>query len=175
MLTQSKTSILHQNDSNLLHSALNLIPKGTDHTISNTVSSSSFEFFLNALHTNAAIMDMSGTIIAVNPAWKRFNKLGQDAICIVGQNYFRYRLKTSGQHPILSEQFAQGLERILQGQAESFLLESPYGNSKKPSQIAIQAKQMSYQDQRYILVQFEDKPLLAVVQHQADKHQRDLE
>ncbi len=175
MLTQSELSKLHQNDSDVLHSVLNPIPKEVAYFITNTSQKIPFEFFLNALHTNAAILDMSGMVVATNPAWKRFNKMGRDAICVVGQNYFQYRLKTSGQHPILSEQFSQGLERIFAGYAESFLLELPFMSAKKSSHISIQAKQMLFEDQSFILVQFEDKLRQISVRNQAAKYQKDLE
>ncbi len=174
MLIQNELSKPHQNDSNILHSALNPIPKEVAYISPDPSQKMPFEFFLNALHTNAAIIDRSGCVVATNSAWKRFNKMGRDAICVIGQNYFQYRLKTSGQHPILSEQFTQGLERIYAGYAESFSVELPFISAKRSSHITIQAKRMLFEDQSFILVQFEDRLRQITVQNQAVKYQKDL-
>ena len=83
--------------------------------------------FLNELPEHAAIVDSSGTIVAVNKAWKRFARdNGADLSKVFeGANYLDVCERAIGEHAEYAQPFAEGLRSVLLGREERFAMEYP--------------------------------------------------
>ena len=83
--------------------------------------------FLDELPEEAAVVEGSGTIVAVNEAWRRFArdngaKLGEVS---EGANYLGVCEGARGEHSEYARSFAEGLRAVLRGTEERFALEYP--------------------------------------------------
>jgi hypothetical protein len=83
--------------------------------------------FLNELPEEAAIVERSGTIVAVNSAWRRFAKdNGADPREVSeGTNYLGVCDGAGGEQSEYARSFAEGLRSVLAGTEERFALEYP--------------------------------------------------
>ncbi len=82
---------------------------------------------LDSLAAEVAVLDWTGTIIAVNDAWTRFSieNGGKPETAGVGVNYFEVCGSAHDVDALLAEQARNGIERVLDGSRESFKLEYP--------------------------------------------------
>jgi hypothetical protein len=83
--------------------------------------------FLDELPEHAAIVERSGTIVAVNKAWKRFAKDNGAELGKVseGANYLGACDGATGEQSEGARTFAEGLRSVLSGAEERFALEYP--------------------------------------------------
>jgi PAS domain-containing protein len=83
--------------------------------------------FLENLSEEAAIIERSGTILAVNRAWRRFAEVnGADPGKVSeGANYLGVCDKAKGEQSEYARSFAEGLRSVLSGTEERFALEYP--------------------------------------------------
>src|SRR5215217_3873693 len=83
--------------------------------------------FLDELPEHAAVVERSGTIVAVNGAWKRFAKDNGAELGKVseGANYLGVCDGATGEHSEHARYFAQGLRSVLSGNEERFAMEYP--------------------------------------------------
>ncbi len=83
--------------------------------------------FLDELPEHAAVVERSGTIVAVNGAWKRFARHnGADpGMVSEGANYLGVCDGATGEHSEHARYFAQGLRSVLSGNEERFAMEYP--------------------------------------------------
>ncbi len=82
---------------------------------------------LDALSAHIAILDASGTIIAVNTAWRRFAQSHHlvTTDCGVGTNYLALCQSTSGPGAEEARAVAQGIREVMAKQRDQFYLEYP--------------------------------------------------
>lgn len=76
---------------------------------------------LDALPAHLAVLDETGTIVAVNEAWRAFARAQNypDSTAAVGLNYMEVcRAVISGSDAKVAEKVAQGLEKVLAGQSD---------------------------------------------------------
>jgi hypothetical protein len=83
--------------------------------------------FLDELPEEAAVVEGSGTIVAVNRAWRRFAEdNGADPVEVSeGANYLGVCEGAGGKQAKYAHSFAEGLRSVLSGAEESFALEYP--------------------------------------------------
>jgi hypothetical protein len=83
--------------------------------------------FLDELPEEAAIVERSGTIVAVNGAWRRFaSDNGADPGEVSeGANYLGVCAGARGEQSEYARSFAEGLRSVLAGTEERFALEYP--------------------------------------------------
>jgi PAS domain-containing protein len=83
--------------------------------------------FLENLSEEAAIIERSGTILAVNRAWRRFAEVnGADPGKVSeGATYLGGCDKAKGEQSEYARSFAEGLRSVLSGTEERFALEYP--------------------------------------------------
>src|SRR5215218_629647 len=89
--------------------------------------------FLNELPEEAAVVEGSGTIVAVNEAWRRFAKHnGADPGEVSeGANYLGVCAGARGELSEYARSFAEGLRSVLRGTEERFALEYPCHSPKE--------------------------------------------
>jgi signal transduction histidine kinase len=82
---------------------------------------------LDSLSAHIAIIDESGTIVAVNKAWRHFAQAGGVAgqNYAEGVNYLRVCDSAAGAYSEEAAPFAEGIRSILSGRREKFELEYP--------------------------------------------------
>ncbi|MEI8310318.1 MAG: response regulator [Verrucomicrobiota bacterium] len=89
---------------------------------------------LDALSTRLAILDRTGTVLAVNRAWRQFaeaNSLVMDKVA-EGANYLAVCEAATGEGSEGALEFAAGIRAVLQGKQEMFEMEYPcHSPSKK--------------------------------------------
>jgi hypothetical protein len=85
------------------------------------------ELSLNELPEHSAIVDNSGTIVAVNKAWKRFAKdNGADLSKVSeGANYLHVCERAKGEQSPYARSFGEGLRSVLSSREERFAMEYP--------------------------------------------------
>jgi hypothetical protein len=83
--------------------------------------------FLDELPEEAAVVERSGTIVAVNKAWRRFAKDNgaYPGEVSEGANYLGVCEGARGEHSQYARSFAEGLRLVLSGAEERFALEYP--------------------------------------------------
>jgi hypothetical protein len=82
---------------------------------------------LDELPEHTAIVDRSGTIVAVNKAWKRFakdNGAEMSKVC-EGVNYLHVCERAKGEHSHYARSFGEGLRSVLCSREERFAMEYP--------------------------------------------------
>jgi hypothetical protein len=82
---------------------------------------------LDDLPEHTAIVDNSGTIVAVNKAWKRFAKdNGADLSKVSeGANYLHVCERATGEQSQYAQSFGEGLRSVLSSREERFAMEYP--------------------------------------------------
>lgn len=82
---------------------------------------------LDALPSHAAILDESGTILQVNPPWRRFAEKNACAGSRygVGANYLTVCRAITGAGAAVAERIADGVERVMKGEEPHFSCEYP--------------------------------------------------
>ncbi len=88
---------------------------------------------LDALSAHIAILDRSGTIIAVNRAWRNFAKANQQSLACVceGVNYLSVCDAASGPDAATAAKVARVVRAVIRGQRQEFLLEYPCHSPKE--------------------------------------------
>ena len=83
--------------------------------------------FLSTLSAHTAIIDSSGTIVAVNEAWRAFAESNGAILPKVmeGANYFRVCDSAKGDQSEYAATFADGIRSVFAGQREGFEMEYP--------------------------------------------------
>jgi hypothetical protein len=83
--------------------------------------------FLDELPEEAAVVEGSGTIVAVNKAWRRFAKDNgtNPGEVSEGVNYLGICAGARGEQSECARSFAEGLRSVLRGMEERFALEYP--------------------------------------------------
>src|ERR671917_651096 len=82
---------------------------------------------LNTLPAHIAIVDSSGTIVAVNQAWREFAASNGAIVSRVmeGTNYFEVCDSATGDQSEHAAAFAEGIRSVFSGQREEFEMEYP--------------------------------------------------
>jgi len=82
---------------------------------------------IDALTANICVLDRAGVIFAVNRSWKKFTADNGPASrhTGVGSHYLRICRNATGPGSEGAEDFAEGVERVLQGKADYFEFEYP--------------------------------------------------
>jgi PAS domain-containing protein len=86
------------------------------------------ELTLDELPEHSAIVDRSGTIVAVNKAWKRFaedNGAADLSKVSEGANYLDVCERATGEHSPYAQSFGEGLRSVLSSREERFAMEYP--------------------------------------------------
>jgi PAS domain-containing protein len=85
------------------------------------------ELSLDELPEHTAIVDSSGTIVAVNKAWKRFAEdNGADLSKVLeGANYLHVCERAKGEQSPYAQSFGEGLRSVLCSREERFAMEYP--------------------------------------------------
>lgn len=88
---------------------------------------------LDSLTAEVAVMDRSGTIVAVNNAWTRFSadNGGSTRQTGVGANYLDVCRRIEGEDSHLAMQACRGIEQVLEGVRQVFDLEYPCHSSSE--------------------------------------------
>jgi PAS domain S-box-containing protein len=88
---------------------------------------------LDSLSAHIAIIDETGTIVAVNKAWRDFARANGAAAqnYAEGANYLRTCDSAVGAHSEEAAPFAEGIRSVLSGQREKFELEYPCHSPSK--------------------------------------------
>ncbi len=103
-------------------------------TSDNTENQNSLAFqILDSLTAEVALLDDSGTIIAVNDAWREFAREngGSAETTSLGVNYLEVCRSAKGEDSHEAEQAYRGIEEVIQGKRESFKLEYPCHSATK--------------------------------------------
>jgi PAS domain-containing protein len=89
--------------------------------------------FLDELPEEAAVVEGSGTIVAVNEAWRRFAKDNgaSPGKVLEGANYLGVCEGAGGAQSEYARSFAEGLRSVLRGTQERFALEYPCHSPKE--------------------------------------------
>jgi signal transduction histidine kinase len=100
-----------------------------------------------------ALLNSSGTIVAVNESWLRLaSRVGPSADQVgVGSNYleaFRQASETPSTH---SRRAMTGVRSVLSGKAPSFLMEYPCPRFSQQAWFRLTASRMSYADSRIVI------------------------
>jgi hypothetical protein len=86
------------------------------------------ELSLDELPEHTAIVDRSGTIVAVNKAWKRFakdNGVADLSKVSEGANYLDVCKRAKGEQSHYAQSFGEGLRSVLSSREERFAMEYP--------------------------------------------------
>jgi hypothetical protein len=85
------------------------------------------ELSLDALPEHSAIVDNSGTIVAVNKAWKRFamDNGAEMSKVLEGANYLHVCERAKGEQSPYAHSFGEGLRSVLSSREERFAMEYP--------------------------------------------------
>ena len=83
--------------------------------------------FLSTLPAHIAIVDSSGTIVAVNQAWRDFAKANGAIMsrATEGTNYFEICDSATGDQSEYAATFAEGIRSVFSGEREEFEMEYP--------------------------------------------------
>ena len=83
--------------------------------------------FLSTLPAHIAIVDSSGTIVAVNDAWRIFAKSNGAVVskATEGTNYFEVCDSATGDQSEYAAAFAEGIRSVFSGEREEFEMEYP--------------------------------------------------
>lgn len=107
---------------------------------------------LDSLTAQVAVIDDSGTIIAVNDAWQRFaleNNGPLDKTC-VGANYLAVCRAAEGEESPLAEQAYRGIEQVINGDRDVFKLEYPCHSPTLSRWFLLHASRLQA-DERYVV------------------------
>ena len=82
---------------------------------------------VDAISAHLAIINETGTIIAVNKAWERFARYNTAEMSRIGIgiNYFDICDNTNGPDAGIAAEFAQGMRAVLAGEKSGFIMEYP--------------------------------------------------
>jgi len=112
---------------------------------------------LNALSSHIAVVDASGTIIAVNESWKRFAfENGETSLlsCGQGANYYKVCESSAGSDFGEASLVLQGIKDVMNGTKSTFYLEYPCHSPEEKRWFGVRA------------LKFESDEPMVVVAHQ---------
>ena len=100
---------------------------------------------LASLQAHIAVIDRSGTVVAVNPAWKAFAKENHGVLesCSVGANYLEVCRSAAGEFSDQALQVAAGLQAILDGKESGFSIEYPCHSPSEQRWFLLEATPLS--------------------------------
>lgn len=75
---------------------------------------------IDAFHANVALLDSTGSIVAVNDKWRRFGGQRNAASDYVGLNYLQICSDAAGRVDASARRAEGGLRRLLSGDAQTF-------------------------------------------------------
>jgi len=134
---------------------------------------------LDALSAQVAVLDDSGTIIAVNAAWRRFaesNQLGVPRYGI-GMNYFEVCRMASGDGADAATAVMAGMRELLAGERQEFSLEYPCRGTNGERWVALRMTRFQGSGSAYVVAAREDitdrKRAEAILRESEDRY-RDL-
>lgn len=113
---------------------------------------------LDSLSTPIAVLDASGTIIAVNTAWRRFadaNDLRWPNSCL-GANYLDVCDAVTGNDAEHAQQAARGIQEVMSRQRSVFSYEYPYDSADEQQWFRISSTRFSEDDSLYVVVAHEN-------------------
>ncbi len=110
----------------------NAVSRGADNSSPNPVTFSADtcglpSSILDALSAHIAVLDIQGTIIFVNRAWRKFaeaNHPDPDSVCL-GANYFEACKRARGEDASHAQKTLEALQDLLNGKRSSFSIEYP--------------------------------------------------
>jgi PAS domain S-box-containing protein len=112
----------------------------------------------DALSAHIAVLDASGTIIAVNAAWRRFaeaNHLNYPAWSI-GANYLEICEAVSGEETEEALTAARGIRQIIAQQSDEFHLEYPCHSSQEQRWFMMRASRLEDNGTGWVIVTHEN-------------------
>ncbi len=113
---------------------------------------------LDALSAHIAILDETGTILAVNASWRRFadeNGLGWDDYG-VGRNYLHIAEAATGDFSDGALSVAQGIRDVIAGRAAEFTFEYPCHSPSEQRWFVIRATRFESNGVMHVAVAHED-------------------
>ncbi|MEZ6129365.1 MAG: PAS domain S-box protein [Planctomycetaceae bacterium] len=96
---------------------------------------------LSSLPAHIAVIDRTGKVVAVNPAWEEFARKndGIPVRCNVGTNYLQVCRDAMGRFADEAPQVAEALQSILEGRLHDFTIEYPCHSSTEKRWFLLQA------------------------------------
>jgi PAS domain S-box-containing protein len=114
------------------------------------------EHVLDALADPVAVLDQSGTIIAVNKAWRDFGQANSGKnVRHVGTNYLDICDRTIGVEAACAKAAATGIRSVLVGQP-TFSLEYPCHSPTQKRWFQLRASRLDHDDHAYAVVAHHD-------------------
>ncbi len=104
------------------------------------------------------MLDASGTILAVNTAWRRFadaNDLRWPNYCL-GANYLDVCDAVTGNDAEHAQQAARGIQEVMSRQRSVFSYEYPYHSADEQQWLRISSTRFSEDDSLYVVVAHEN-------------------
>ncbi len=118
-----------------------------------TQSGGFLQSVVDALHAHVFILDGSGTVIAVNAAWRRFAESNgwMGANAGIGQNYFDVCERSRGGRADEAPTVGQAFRELIMGRRESFSLEYPCHSPTEQRWFMLQASRFSNEGRDYVV------------------------
>ncbi len=131
---------------------------------------------LDSLSANIAILDESGTIVAVNASWRRFadeNGLNWRDYG-VGRNYLAVAEAASGVSDEGALQAAQGIRELIAGQRDQLYLEYPCHSPDKKRWFEMRATRFCTSEGIWLVTAHEDITMRRLAEQLVDKRTSEL-
>ena len=133
---------------------------------------------MDALPSLVAVVDGSGTIVAVNAAWRRFAALNgaTDAESCEGCNVFDVCASSSGEGQSSAAQLAVGLHRVLDGASPAFEMDQPCATETRVTWSALRISPLDLGGSRMAVLVYDDitarKQMEAKLRETQEAHDR---
>ena len=104
------------------------------------------QVLLDSLASTLAVVDETGTIVAVNEAWRRFGRdNGADVATVagVGLNYLEVCRRATSPETDITSATAAGIERVVAGKEEEFTVEYPCHSPAQDRWFLLSARRVS--------------------------------
>lgn len=114
---------------------------------------------LDSLPAHIAILDSQGEIIDVNESWKQFARENDcsDSKFYVGMNYLAVcEQALQSEHDDTVERVLRGIQAVLRGEENEFLLEYPCNSPTEVRWFTVRAKHFQYKGETYVIVLHEN-------------------
>ncbi|MFQ5443292.1 MAG: helix-turn-helix transcriptional regulator [Nitrospinales bacterium] len=96
------------------------------------------------VETQIAVIDKQGKIIAVNETWKRLSKNNKFPSNLkVDTNFLAVCEKSSGKFSMLMQKLVSGIQAVLEGTREEFVLKYPEPTPKQPTKVMMYATSLT--------------------------------
>ena len=119
-----------------------------------TQSEGFLQSVVDALHAHVAILDGTGTVIAVNAAWRRFAERNgwAEPDAGIGENYIDVCERACGEHAEEAPSVARAFRELLTGRQEGYSLEYPCHSPAENRWFMLQASRFSAEGADYVVV-----------------------